>query len=153
MTIILYNNYSENNALSKRPEMVAEYTDCVARNALDVKDPIITLQSDTEITANYAYIPENNRYYFIEPPEKTRNRFYTLRLHVDVLKTYAAGIYAQTAIIDRATGVFDAYLPDTESKFESYTRTLVKPFYRADVAGVPVILNYDNSRAVLVTAG
>lgn len=153
MTIVLYNNYSENNAVSKRPEMLAEYTNCVARNALDVKDPIITLQSDTEITANYAYIPENNRYYFVEPPEKTRNHFYTLRLHVDVLMTYAAGIYAQTAIIERATGVFDAYLPDTESKFEAYTRTLVKLFSDPRAPGLPLTLNYDNSRAVLVTAG
>lgn len=153
MTIILYHNYDENNAVSKRPEMAAQYNNCVARNALDVKDPIIALQSDTEITANYAYIPENSRYYFIEPPEKTRNHFYTLRLHVDVLMSFASGIYAQTAIIDRATGVYDAYLPDGESKFEAYTRTLVKPFLRPDVPGIPVTLDYDNSRAVLVTAG
>lgn len=151
MQIILYRNYSENNVISKRLETLATYNGAVARNAMDVINPTITLESSAEIMANFAYIPENRRYYFITGIEKTRNNFYTLQLRVDVLMTYAEGILDQTAIVSRSGGAFDAYLVDADAQFKAYTRGVPKVFQA--VGDIPVTLDYDTGHAILITAG
>lgn len=150
MTLNFYDNLSENNAISKRLENPLAISNAVARNPLDVVNPEILLEYAGDFTKNYAYIPGNGRYYFITGIEKTRNGFYTLRLRCDVLMSFAEGILSQKAIIERANGVFDAYLHDEKSRFEAYSRTVVKNFMSA---GYPVALNYDTSHAILITAG
>lgn len=150
MTVTLYDNLSDNNALSKRLENPLTWSGAIARDAHDVINPVITLQYPGELSKNYCYIPDNRRYYFITDIQKTRNGFYTLTLRGDVLMSFADAIKMQTAIIERANGVFDAYLHDPTAKFESYTRTVVKNFISA---GLPVVLNYDTSHAILIVAG
>lgn len=150
MTITVFKSNSENNAIAKDLDTIAVYSNCVARDPMDVQNPYIIIEAASLNDANYVYIEENDRYYFITDCNKLRTGLFGLQLHVDVLQSFAPQILQQTAIIRRANGVFDAFLHDDKQKVKSYTRISAMTFKQS---GTPVLLSYDTSHAILVTAG
>lgn len=71
------------------------------KKEVDIMNPVIAVTTD--LTGyNYCYIPELNRYYFIEKIEITRTNLYTLYLHIDVLESYKTQIKALTVIIGQS---------------------------------------------------
>ena len=53
------------------------------------------------LTANYVYIPDFNRYYYVVDPIVVNNQLIRLMLHVDVLYSYKDKILANTGFIER----------------------------------------------------
>ena len=113
MTIILYNNLSETHTVNKQLTELVTLTGTL-REESSIIDPVITLVGiDAYISiANYAYIPEFNRYYFINNVESMRNGMWRLTFHVDVLYTYREQIKANSAIIARNQVEYDLKLND-----------------------------------------
>ena len=74
------------------------------RSSFDILTPIITVRSNTNITANYCYIPAFGRYYFIEGVQIESNDKYEMRLSVDVLKTYETEILNATGTVTEREG-------------------------------------------------
>lgn len=74
------------------------------RDSFDILNPIITVRSKTNITANYCYIPVFGRYYFIEGVRVESNDKYEIRLSVDVLKTYETEILNATGTATERDG-------------------------------------------------
>ena len=62
--------------------------------------------------ANYMYIPDFNRYYFITDIKSIRNGLIEISGHVDVLQTYAGQIRNNTAIIKRNANSWNLYIED-----------------------------------------
>ena len=122
MTVTLYNNISDNNVFSKQLETVATYSNAIARDSMDVINPVITIATNSIANANYVYIAENNRYYFVKNIDKVRTGFFALSLHVDVLMSFHDDIMMNSAIVKRSNGLWDPYLPDGKAKEEQYTR-------------------------------
>lgn len=58
--------------------------------------PIITIRKDSVSQFNYCYIPDFNRYYFIEESTLVNKNEYGLKLSLDVLKTYEIQIMEAT---------------------------------------------------------
>lgn len=151
MTVTLYQNKSDNNVFSKQLETIASYTGAIARDSMDVVNPVITIAAVSIGNTNYIYIAENNRYYFVKNIDKVRNGFFALHCHVDVLMSFAESILMNYAIIKRANGVWDSYLPDSNAKEKQFTRRMC---YLLKNGNNALEFSYANTaKTVLITAG
>lgn len=120
MTVNLYNNASAPNYIDKNISLVQSLTG-VLRNPASVTDPVITIERDSPIGFNYAYIPEYRRYYFVTGISMIGDKLLALSLHVDVLMTYKDAIRDMNAIIKRQENSFNLYLDD--GIFKAYQNT------------------------------
>lgn len=77
----------------------------VFRDEVDILNPIITIETDENLTMyNYAQIEIFGRYYFIENVSVVNNNLWTLTLSVDVLYTYKDVIFESEGFIERCEG-------------------------------------------------
>lgn len=124
MDIIFYNTTSENNRVGK--VLTNEKTLSGAfKSEVDVQNPIIEVSTDL-MAYNYCYIPDLNRYYFINKVEITRNNFYTIFLHIDVLETYANEIKKLHVVISNSSGG--------------------NPYYNGYISGIDVRTDYETKQ-------
>lgn len=115
MNITIYENRSENNVLDKSITRLGSTQSGTLREDCSIIDPVIRIESFTDFDikrANYAYIPDFNRYYYINNIICKSDKIFELHMHVDVLKTYASGIRGNTAIISRQETDYNLYLQD-----------------------------------------
>lgn len=85
MIVKVYNNKSNKNIVNKEIEEIQEIT-FDFKDDSDITNPILILQSYK--TGNYCYIPDLNRYYYIDRIELMNGGFYKLYLEIDVLMSY-----------------------------------------------------------------
>lgn len=120
MTVNLYNNASAPNYVDKNISIVQSLTG-VLRNPASVTDPVITIERDSSVGFNYAYIPDYARYYFVTGISMIGDKLLALSLHVDVLMTYKDAIRNMNAIVKRQENKFNLYLDD--GIFKAYQNT------------------------------
>ena len=139
MVVNLYTSFSDPKTVNKTLSQVATI-DGVARDPVDVVNPVIEYEAENYATAavNYAYIPEYNRYYFVDPQNDSYN-MNTLTLHCDVLATAAAYLAARNATVTRNEKLYNSYLNDPEFKSYAYTNIVTKAF-PSGVTGDSIIL-------------
>lgn len=71
---------------------------------VNIINPILSLNARPEIAqSNYIYIPNLNRYYFIDRVEITQTNIYTLYLSLDVLMSYKEQIKELKVILKNST--------------------------------------------------
>lgn len=145
MVIDLYINSSENNRVNKFLSDKFEMTGTL-RGETNVVNPEILIEHANPTGYNYAFIPEFNRYYFINEFTSVRNGLWRVRLAVDVLETYKSQIKQMPAIIDKQQnkGNSNLYLNDGS--------------YVIDSRSYNTILNFsggfnDGGKFILITAG
>ena len=85
MIVKVYNNKSNKNIVNKKIEEIQEIS-FDFKDDSDITNPILILQSYK--TGNYCYIPDLNRYYYIDRIELMNGGFYKLYLEIDVLMSY-----------------------------------------------------------------
>lgn len=129
MTIDLLNNMSEVNAINKNVDLLASLTGTL-REESSIIDPVITMQGIESCltTANYAYIPEFGRYYFINNIEAVKNGLWRVSMHVDVLYSFAEEILTNSAIIERNENEYDLKLNDGLFQTQQNPRIAQYPF-------------------------
>ena len=121
MTIKIYKNLSDNNVLDKNITQLGSDLTGTLKESCSIIDPIITIEDFTNFdiqTANYAYIAEFGRYYYITNIICITDKLFELNMHVDVLKTYASGIRNNSAVISRQASQYNLYL--TDGVFKTY---------------------------------
>ena len=145
MVIDLYINSSENNRVNKVLWDKFELKGTL-RGETNVINPEILIEHANPTGYNYAYIPEFNRYYFINEFTAVRNGLWRVRLAVDVLETYKTQIKLMPAIIDKQQnkGNSNLYLNDGS--------------YVIDSRSYNTILNFsggfnNGGKFILITAG
>ena len=110
MNITLYSNSSDNNVVTKNISQVASLTGSL-RNESGIMSPSILIQG-TYPSANYCYISDWGRYYFIEEIISVRNNISEIRCRIDTLMTYAQQIRSLTAIIKKQENDYNLYIND-----------------------------------------
>lgn len=114
MNIQIQQTTSEKNRIGKAISTL--YTASGAlRDGTSILNPVIMISGaniPTLKNANYMYIPDFNRYYFITDIKSVRNGLIELSGHVDVLQTYANQIKNNTAIIKRNSNSWNLYIED-----------------------------------------
>ena len=77
--------------------------------------------------ANYVYLSDFDRYYFIREITTSAQYVY-ITLECDVLYTYRTQIRKCNAVVRRQQNLFDLYLDDEKFNAEAYGRTQAKRF-------------------------
>lgn len=108
-------------------ELTAITTQCEFRQEQDILDPELTLTASNLSDYNYMYIARYKRYYFVKVSTFPTGKW-IIRGHVDVLKSYAAGIKALTGTVTRQESLANGYLPDERYKAKGYKAIVTKTF-------------------------
>lgn len=120
LTLTLYKNLSPVNKIGK------ELSDSqniffVFKDDSSILNPVLKIKSSLDIGLyNYLYIPELQRYYFINDIRILNDNLWEIYAHVDVLETYKNSILSNTGVVRRQSELFNTYLNDPEWKVYAY---------------------------------
>ena len=130
MNIVLYNNKSDSRVLNKSIEQIATI-DVILKSAQNIMSPEIMLQTKTlPIEANYCYISDFGRYYYINAQRLDNGNVSKIELTVDVLMSFKDMILKSTVVAERTTNKYNRYLPDivpTLAKFNNIYKLFTPP--------------------------
>lgn len=120
MNITIYKNYSDANVVGKDLKTLQSLTGTIRdAGGVDIMNPFITISGDYNFAANYCFIPQFGRYYFIKNVKIVRENIYELELHVDVLQTYRSQIRNLEAIVNRQEYIYEPLLSDSKIKHKA----------------------------------
>lgn len=113
MTINLYYTTDDPKTVSKTLTTVASAVTITPKGNMDIIRPLVILAySDSYLSANYAYISELGRYYFIRDNILSPGKQIVLQLEIDVRMTWADGIRGCSGVVVRSQSVGPTYFPD-----------------------------------------
>lgn len=124
ISISLYKNDSDRKRIGKQlGGALAEELPCTLKENTSIISPTIIISAGilgkNIAQANYAYIPDFNRYYYIDEPIAATGQMVELKLTVDVLRTYKGGLYGTAFMIARAEALNNGYFIDTEKALQN----------------------------------
>jgi hypothetical protein len=117
MLMKLYTTKTPNNTIGKVLENETEYNIKFKAQA-DRTKPVVVLMSETMIDFNYAYIPDFNRYYFVESIEVTPNKIYNISLRCDVLESFKNDILESSGFVNQQTTPNKYYNSDYQTEIK-----------------------------------
>ena len=118
MKIQFYNNHSGVNIINKNLEEVGEEINFTLKEDTNILNPVLKLAGYNG--GNYCYIPNFNRYYFIDNYNLNNQGIYELFLSVDVLATYKDDLLSGKLLIKSdESGI--KYLDNKEEYNNLYT--------------------------------
>ena len=134
-TIDLYTNTSPENFITKNVTQLGTQLTGDLREGTSIVRPGIKIEAAAiPAAANYMYITDFGRYYFIDDIETAEHGLYIIRARVDVLGTYSTQIKACRGIVHRAESKYNTYLDD--GSFRAYSTphivTMAFPNYFAN---------------------
>ena len=123
-TIDLYTNTSPENFLTKNTTQIGTQLTGDLREGTSIVRPGIKVASASiPAAANYMYIADFGRYYFIDDITTAEYGLYIIHGRVDVLTTYATQIKACRGIIHRSENKYNTYLDD--GSFRAYSNPYI----------------------------
>lgn len=136
MTITLYKNLSESIVVDKSLTEISTVEGAL-RDGSSIIDPTIRLDFNVDSIsgANYIYIHEWNRYYFVEDITSLYNSYWLVKCHVDVLYTYRVPVRRLSAIIARQQNLYNLYLDDDKFLVNAQRLYWTKAFPNRVTAG------------------
>lgn len=125
MQATLYFNKSDKRSIGKILQSIAT-VDIEMKEDTSIMDPtFILLDPNKYLAANYIYVPDLGRYYFINNITLSHQRAF-IECHVDVLESYKGDIKDHEVILERQENEYNLYLDDPE--FKIYQPTNVMTF-------------------------
>ena len=127
MKITLYKNYSDSNEANKELVIIKETTGTIKEDC-SILDPVIVMKNFTDLpTANYLYIDEFKRYYFIKDIVILNNGYSTISCHSDILSNALPYLLKLDAVIARQEFIYnpdlnDASIPVLQNEKTQYKR-------------------------------
>lgn len=125
--IDIYVNASPTNKVDKELTQTSHNLGTL-RDGSSIIDPVILMEVEQAgwpyTNANYMWIQEFNRYYFITNIISVRNRLWEIHGHVDVLMSYKDSIRQQTAIVSRQESQYNLMLDD--GSFMCYQNPIIQ---------------------------
>ena len=136
---------------SPRKKLVKELSDGITlvgtlRAQSSVMSPTFTVQDTAVVGYNYCYIPDFDRWYYINGIEALRSNLYELSLGIDVLMTYAEQILTNEAIIDKTQSGGSSYVYIDDGSIVNTVRHTV------ETINFPNGFN-EHGEFILITAG
>ena len=130
-TLSLYVNASEYDHVTKDITQIDSDLTCIARGECSILNPEIEVElSSVPYNANYMYIADFGRYYYIDEIVTVRTGLYRIRGTVDPLMSFATQIKACTGIVKRAESeaAYNLYLNDGSFRAYSNPHIITKEF-------------------------
>lgn len=126
--ISLYTVAEDERVLEKTLNNKTDFN-CIFKDSNSIIAPVLTITTQANLTQyNYCYVPDFNRYYFIDDITITRNGVYNITLRCDVLMTYATSIKNSEARITRQENIGQDFLVDALQPVYAFKNTTVKKF-------------------------
>lgn len=130
----MYNN-EPMNKINKNPTTLFILTGEL-RDESSIVDPVIVVEKDDPLEANYAFIAAFNRYYYIKDIRAIGNNLWRVSMHTDVLKTFSEGILNSPCIVARSSSRYNMLLNDTNYKCQQNDIVMTKTFPQGfDITG------------------
>ena len=152
MQVQLLSISDDTRKINKTVNQITELLPCaVTEDSNSILNPRLLLKwNEGYIGANYAYIPEFQRYYFIDDISLNTGGNCVVSLSVDVLYTYATQIMQLTVTASRSSNKYNRYLNDNEQVTTNKPINQIKQF-----GGLPFnpALMGSGSRCILVALG
>lgn len=142
MIMKMYNTTDSDNTMGKTLTNETEYN-IKLKGETSITQPVVVLHSNNIILFNYAYIPEFNRYYFVDKIELFPNGIYNITLKVDVLESFKNDIKNSYGMISKQTNINNYYNNNYESEIKKEV-----DLYRSNVT-----FNLNKKEKILVTIG
>ena len=134
MRLTYYNNKSDKRYVDKTIEQIVAPTGSQNPVQCDILDdsslakPTFKVHDfEVSMTANYLYLDELRRYYFIDDITMSKGYAY-LKCTCDVLSTYKNGLRQQHCIIKRQKNKFNLYQNDPQTKILNYEALKIAEF-------------------------
>lgn len=122
MTITLYKNFSDKRNLNKNLTEIKTVS-ATAKGDINIISPVLIIQYfSTDF--NYCYIPEINRFYYVNSLTLLTGQRLQINLSVDVLMSYKEEIKNLTVNVLRYENIEPTYL--TDSRIPLYSDTVQK---------------------------
>ena len=124
----LYYNSSDINYTNKAVEYIGDIMQLHFKEPSEIQNPTIYISREYNVKrANYIYIPDLHRYYFITKCDMEHQR-YILTCKCDVLCSFFQYLKKKTCISKRSSNKFNLYINDDKLNLRAETRTLTFPF-------------------------
>lgn len=153
MNLTYYNNKSDKRYVDKTIEQIAlsEHANPVSVKLLEstsIAHPTFKMKdADLYMTANYCYVDDLHRYYFIDNITLSNGYAY-LECTCDVLMTYKDQLRSRNAIVARQEEHWDLYQNDPKWKVSQRTAIRTVAFSGGDAG-----FNYNNQQFILGIVG
>lgn len=136
MNVIIYQSLSEGNVVNKQLNELANVNGTL-RESTSILNPSITFEDNSNgfTLANYIYIPDFNRYYFITNVTSIRNGLWQIDCHVDVLMSWKNYFLNLSAIVARQENLYNLYLNDDKFLVNSNRQYVTRAFPNRVVQG------------------
>jgi len=148
MTIGLYYNKSDERKLNKDLETIATYEGYL-KNECSIQNPTVFIEGafniGNNINANYMYLPDYRRYYYITDITQVRANLVKISGRVDVLMSFKDEIQNSIGVVRKQEHNFNLFLDDGSLKVYQDKLIICKEFPN----GFPK----ENDHFILVTAG
>lgn len=150
----LYYNKSDQRYIRKELEQIYPvgsqnpYFDIEIIEDSSVENPTLILSHETNVMqANYIFIPDLGRFYYIEEKTMSNGRLF-IKAKVDVLMSFAEEILATWVVLERSEDKYNLYLPDNLLPLEtpSNVRTIEFPSgFQEDSEFILILAGSNNS--------
>ena len=130
MQIILYNLKADKKLLDKTqitPIFEKTIDNCVLKESTEIITPVLNLvRFDGIFSCNYAFIPDFNRYYFINEISVERGNICNISLECDVLTSFKDDIKNLKVIACRSSNRYNRFLVDSMIPAENNVQVNVR---------------------------
>lgn len=109
--VTLYYNADKTIVAQKHLTSIGSYSGDFRATA-DVLRPTLIIQGEISISANYVYIPDFRRYYYISERREITKDLTEFSLYVDVRKSFYNNLMSNKGIVARNTNNYNMYLRD-----------------------------------------
>ena len=107
------NNLSPVEKIGKVITTGLTISNVVLKRDTSILKTILHIYTESDISGyNYMYIPQFNRYYYIDDIVSVGNNRWEVSAHVDVLETYAEELLNQMVILNKQESKGNKYLND-----------------------------------------
>lgn len=152
MVLKLYSFSKKHNSTKQLTDETPLYTfdNVYLKQATDWDSPTLLL-SENPMLANYAYLPESNRYYFIRKIRYGSNNIYEVDCELDVLATFKTEILAQELFIKYSTSNYNRWLRDDRIIPQIKNSEYISTHSVITINGIPVFSASENETVILTT--
>lgn len=120
---ILYVNTSDDRYVNKNISNIGEYTIVFKSDENSIRPTLKISDSNIPETANYVYLSELNRYYYIRNKRYSKQCIY-LECEIDPRMSFRSQLGDMEAIISRNERLYNLYLNDEKMEMLNY------PYYQ-----------------------
>lgn len=119
---------NELNKIRKSPTTILSLEGTL-RESTSIVDPEIMIEYNGTFTGiNYAYIATFQRYYYVTDIISVANKLWTVKMHCDVLMTYADALLSTPCITSRQAKDWNLYLNDGQLQCTVKSHIMTKRF-------------------------